>query len=1357
MMKLLSTVTLAILALTAAGAPSVAFGATSQRAPDAQPATQAAAPARILFLGLWDRAFEQMSRASAETGVSVRIKGIVHAETPGAIAAEMGELRFEQYDLVYVLQIDQMQAHALVDVLRRAKAAKPDLRVVQLDRRGSQQELIDEGLLEIDPQVRAYWRGFGMENLKRLLTYSRVKYLGEPGEIAEPVPAAAAGLYHPDAVSLFASWPDYAAWYAKRPGYRADRPLVAVFIQQDYIIYGNSQVYEALIRELEKRGINVAPMFGAMADLQRLVRECRPSLLLLQHHSGPEDAPGPDGTPFLEELGAPYLYSAGMMSGITVKEWRDDVRGIKMGGYGQLARHEFYGIIEPFLIGARGSSAYGFALDEPIPERVERLADRVQGWLRLQSTSVQDKKVAIIYFHKYLGKADIARPAPEMSHYFDPHASLLELLRAMSKAGYRVGPLPESTEALLELLKKSGRNIPSWAPGELHDLLANGDPILLSEADYVRWYTQKLSTTARAIVEKSHGPPPGEFMVTERGPTRYIVLPCIRLGNVVIGPQPDRGSIQDRDLVHSRTVPPPHNYLAFYFWLQEQFGAHALVHFGTHGSDFYLPGKEIFLSGDCFPDVIVGDMPNFYVWTIQNIGEAVIAKRRSYSVIVDHGVPPILAASRDAQADDLLELIDRFQAATAPAMKESIRRQLADGLRESPFLPEVRISLKPDELPTEAQVETISHYLRHVTTNNEIEGMHVLGVPPAPERALPFVVHIVARNTDLLKKLAQAAGDGDVQARAHQLLTELLINKASPADAAAAAGVSEAFVVQDLEEEILLARHAWDSLERTGDEITNLLAGLEGKYVPPGPGGDPIQRPDALPTGRNLYSLSPHEIPTRPAWDLACRMTDEFLAKFHAEHGRYPERLAFTMTGMETFRNMGVMEAQILYLLGIRPEWSPGKLLSGLRVIPRHQLGRPRVDVIMSVNGIYLKDFAPCVRVLDEAVRMAVACDEPDNPIRRHSRNIEAELRASGVNEDRASLLSQTRILGSEAGGAGARLVWFLPRSGTWQDRTEVLELWRAMRTHAYAGELWGEKLPELHDKVYAGTEGVITNWSDNLLGPLTNHHYPEETGGLAMSIQALTGKRPDISVFDLRQRDRATAIGLEDVLSLELRATAFNRDWIVGQMKHGYAGATQFMQLADNSFQWEAVREGAIWPGAWDRMVDVYVRDSLKLNIREFFDRHNPFAFQELTATLLETARKGYWVADSETVRELAIAHADSVARFGHGAGPYAGGNQKLHTMLATTLSRPGDEQLRKSYLEKVDLAEKARADIEAEDSPVAQHIAGQKMESTVDAPILDSRPTVRKWSLYLAAGAVMLGLILVGYRFRVGGPPAA
>lgn len=1319
---------------------------------------------RILFLGLWDRAFQQMAKASAETGIPVQMRGMTTADTPAGVQAAVAGQDYAAFDLIYVLQIDQVEAHALVDLLRNAKKTNPQLRVIQLDRRATQQELIDEGILEVSPQVTAYWRNFGMENLKRLLVYSQVTYLGGSGEILPPIPVASAGLYHPDATGFFATWADYCSWYRKRSGHQQERPLVAMFIQQDYVTYGNTHVYDALIRALESRQTDVAPMFGNTQELQAFLREYKPSLLVLQHHQGPEDTPPAGKKPFLEELGVPYLYAAGMMSNTTVKQWQEDVRGVRLAGYGQLSRHELYGIIEPFLIGAKGNSAYGFALDEPIPDRVNRVADRVKGWLALQQTSAADKKVAIIYFHKYLGKADVGRPAPEMSRYLDPHESLVKLLGAMSQAGYHIDPLPSSSQQLLDWMKKGGRNIPNWAAGEMEDLLRDGQPVLVPEKQYAQWYAQKLTPAQRAAVEKAHGPLPGKLMVTEKDDQQYIVIPCLRLGNVVLAPQPDRGTMQDNSLVHSRTEPPPHNYLAFYWWLQEQFGVQAMIHFGTHGSEFYLPGKEIFLSADCFPDTILGSIPNFDIWTIQNVGEAMIAKRRSCGVIVDHGVPPILAVSRDAQADSLLELTDRFAQATTAPVKAAIGGELTDTLRDSPFYAELKLDLADDEVLTADQIEDLSNYLRHVQANNVVQGMHVLGQAPPADKALPFVAHIVARNTDLLKKL-QAAGVGkDADEKAQQLLEALLVKNASAADAARELGLPEPLVMEQLAAEIALARKAWDGLGRTGDEITNLLAGLEGRYVPPGPGGDPLLRPDALPTGRNLYGLSPQQIPTRQAWNLAQRVTDGFLAKFKATHGRYPQKLAFSLTGMETFRDTGVMEAQILYLLGVRPEYSPGNLIAGLKVIPAEELKRPRIDVVISVGGIYLKDFPSTVKLLDEAVRLTAACQEEDNIVRQHSRKIREELAKTGVPASQAYDLSLARIFGVGPSSSGARLVWLLPRSGTWQERQEIVDVWREMRTHAYTGAVWGERLPDLHDRVYAGTEGVVANWSDNLLSPLTNHHYPEETGGLAMSVQWITGKRPEISIFDLRQRDNPGAIGLEEVLSLELRSVALNKEWIRGQMEHGYIGATQFMQITDDMFQWEAVREGAIWPGAWEKMVDVYVRDSLGLGLPGWFEKANPFAFQELTATLLEASRKGYWKADPATLRQLAVAHAESVAKFGHGAGPYAGGNQKLRSLLASTLNQPGDEPLVQAYQAKVEAAEKVGGAVKAQSrtdeavppSSANQTVTGRKMEQSVEQnqPPAPAETTGGPWLLYAAVVTVGLVLLLIGFRFKLGVP---
>lgn len=1300
--------------------------------------------AKVAFVGFHDRAVDSMAEASADVDLPLLLIPMYQGDTPVSTMREQGNLDFTKYDLIYVLDMSEAAAHLLGDKLRAAKKAKPALRIVQLDKRGRTDELVQDKIMEIDPQVTEYWRAYGPENLKRLLIYSKVKYLGGTGEVRPPLTPFKAGFFHPDAPRTFATWAEYDAWDKARPGFTAGRQSAAMFIQRDYIVYDNHAVYDAVTKELEGRGIRVISIFGTSRDMQRMLLECRPNIMLLQHHSGPEDVGESGEKPFLEKLGIPYLFCSGMVGAMTIDGWEGDIRGIKTGRwYGEMARHEYFGIIEPFLVGLRGRTAYGFSMDEPVMERVHRFGDRVEGWLRLQRTPDTDKKVAVIYFHHTLGKADIGRPAQEMSRYLDPIASLVKLLAEMKKAGYTVNNSPMTSEALLDLMKKSGRNVASWSPGDLDELVREGNPVLIPEKQYLKWYNDKLSPANRAIVEKAHGAAPGNLMVTEKAGAKYIVLPAIQLGNIVLAPQPDRGNLQDQALIHSRTVPPPHNYLAFYWWLQEGFHADAMIHFGTHGSEFYLPGKEIFLSGEDFPDIITGSMPNFDVWTVTNVGEALIAKRRSYAVIVDHLTPPILATARTQAAKTLGDLLNKVQGTTDGSVREGLLRELEAEVRTSSIASEAQVTLAGGQRITELQIDTLSTHISHLDQSTYQEGMHILGTPMPENREIAFVTQIVARNTDLLKKLATDPREAELKGR--EIIKSILIDHAAPPKDI------------DLKSELALARQVYDGLNGVGAEITNLFAGLDGKFVPTGPGGDPISRPDAIPTGRNIYGLSPAEIPSRQAWTLGQKLTDNFLASYRTKSGRYPTQLAFTMTGMETFRDMGVMEAQVLSLLGVKPEWNAGGSVVDLHLIPRAELNRPRIDVAMSVNSIYLKNFPQCLRLLDEAVRIAAAADEPDNAVRAHTLETRALLTSRGLPAARADELAGARVFGGAPGDNTARLIFLLPRSGTWQGSADILTLWRDTRTNIFTDTTWGESSKDVHDKVYSRTDAIISNWSDNLLGPLTNHHWTEETGGLALSVDSLTGKKVPVTVFDLRRKGDPSSSSLEETIALELRSLALNPDWIKGQMEHGYIGATQFMQIVDNTFRWNAVRDQATWNGAFDELMDIYVRDKLNLGLNLFFQSTNPHALQQIDAALLEAARKGYWKTDPATIRELATLYAESVAKNGADGGPYTGGNLSLRQYVAAALDKSTDAETKKAYLAKMDASETPSPTL----SPAGETVSGQRIVQTPTSASQPSPTTApaevthgsEQW-IYYTAGAAVLLLLVIGFRLKVGVP---
>ncbi|MFH2000057.1 MAG: cobaltochelatase subunit CobN [Planctomycetota bacterium] len=1156
--------------------------------------------------------------------------------------------------------------------------------------------------MEVDPEIKGYWKSFAEENLKRLLIYSSIRYLGAEGEIPPPIPVPKNGFYHPDATGYFTSWKAYLDWYKKTEHWKEGAPFVSIVVQQDYTVWsGASAIYDALTWELEKNGVNVAPIFGGQGSLQDFIKECKPSLLMLQHHSGPEDTPQAGKKSFLEEIDVPYMYSAGYLGSSSIEQWKQDVRGIEGGsGYNQLHRHEYHGIIEPTIAGARNPTGLGYAIEQPIPERIQRIVGRVKSWLSLRNKPEQDKKIAIIYFHKYLGKADIGLCcAGEMARYFDVHESLVEVIKGLKNHGYKIDKVPESSDEIISWMKKSGRNVASWAPGSLQELVEEGDPVLIPEKKYRTWFEQKLSPENKRMVIEKHGEPPGDFMVCEKGGERFIVLPVIKLGNVIMAPQPCVGDIQDKGLIQARKVPPPHNYLAFYWWLQDEFKADAVVHFGAFGSDLFLPGKEVFLSGDCFPDIVIGNMPNIYVWSTSCVGIGIIAKRRSYAVLIDHMVPPILTSGLSPEFVNLQDKVFQFNQVKGGLLKEEYRKTITTEARAIKLDEELRLGLGQEDLLTDTQIVLISDYSERLQEDNRPNKMHILGKVPPDGEAIPFVVHIVKTNSDLFEKLAEAGllkgplSDVVRSAEVCDWFEALLVKDAATGDFAKMLGTDKKFVTENLSGEISFAKTVWKNLQDSKQEIPRLFSALDGRFVPPGPGGTPIQRPDVLPTGRNMYGLDPDAIPTREAYEVGKLLTDKYLDEFLAKKGEYPRRVAFQMTGMETFLDMGVMEAQIMYMVGVRPKWGPTGTITGFEVIPSDELNRPRIDPFISIGGIYLKDFPSRLHMLDEAVRLANNVEEENNYLRSNSMEIEKYLLSIGTGKEPATELSCARIFGAPPGQSAVKLIWYIPRSGTWEERKDLLDVRRVLRTHVYTQDLWGENILKLHDRVIQDREVVFSNWGNNLYGPLTNHHYPEETGGLALECEMTGGRKPEIIIQDLRKKKQPRFMLLEDVLNMEMHSTFFNQEWIKGQMEHGYLGATQFMGLADHVFQWESVREGAVWPETWIKMGEIYIRDTYDLQIRDWFDKNNPHAFQEFVATMLEGCRKDYWSPSPDLMREMVTAYADSVARFGYSESAYTGGNEKLQALVVENLNAPGDQALIEKYKAEVAKTETAAA----------------------------------------------------------------
>lgn len=1236
------------------------------------------APMAVGFLGTWQRSMPLIDRAARETGLSV--KWLTSNEVIG------DEQALDDIGLLLVLNLDAKDIAGVSKALGRTKASNPSLAVVSLDKRDVHATLLKAGLLRSDPKVQRYWRANGLSNMKRLLNYVAATYLNRPGAIEPPVPMPDAGYYDPSRSEPFDDFATYRAFKIAQNRWADDRPVAVMMIQQSFWITEDTKVIDAQAAALEKRGINVAVVFADTHDrLNELIRAARPDVLIEDRHGGnwPKDA--------LESLDVPYLRPISML-GSTIDQWRQSPRGMAHRDVGLfMTVQESKSTIEPVVVGGLKASVQGFRVHEPIADRIERFADRTKKWLDLRAKKNADKRIAIIYYNKSLGKDDLLRGSPTGA-FLDGPESLIRFLPALKAKGYAVDPLPQTAAELLGWVKAKGRNIGPWARAELDQMVVAEEPVLIPLAKYEAWFNAKLSDLGRQAVLKHHGPPPGKLMVVNYNSSPHIVLPRIELGNILLAPQPERGEKQDDRLIHSRDVPPPHNYLAFYWWLEEEHKPDAVVHWGTHGTLELLPGKEAGLSADCWSDVCVGTLPVVNLWIMDNLGEATISRRRSYALLSDHMVPALVNAGLTDDLRQLHDDIDKFDGLEPGLLKEEFRKNVTAAAKTAGVMETLLIDAADRQL-SDDEIGHVAEYLHEVYESTTPTRLHVLGQPPPEQEILAYLVNILRRSfLDHLAAVCPVPKEEDrfegdkykwLRGKGEELLRTVLIENQSPA----------APMTPELENDLAKAREILTRLRDADQEIAGLLHGLDGGFLRPGPGPDPIRNPGCLPGGRNLYTLNPEEVPTRPSWEVAVKLIDDLLKQ------KQPRKVGIDLNGMNTMRDFGVTEAQAMYLMGVRPVWDENNLAVDVELIPHAELRRPRVDVLIAMGGMYKENFPTRVKLLDKAIRLASAADEPQNLVRQGSASLEARLIERGFASARARELASARIFGAKPGNmSGTGILHLVPRSGVWESADEIADVYIDHMSYAYTGDVWGEKIEGLYAEAVQGTDTMIRVWASNMTSPLSNHHAYEYLGGMNMALKKLTGRTPDALIADVRQADVGRMRRFEEVLATGFRAELLNRKWLTGMMEHDYAGAGHIAELTKNSFGWSVTRPGSVTRQLWNEIHAVYVKDKFDLGLSKWFDEVNPHARQEVLATLLEASRIGVWKTDDATRRNLAREFAESVIEHGDSAGLVSGGNVKLEREVDELLNAPGESplaELANSYRQELTKSSGVEAEI--------------------------------------------------------------
>jgi cobaltochelatase CobN len=1062
----------------------------------------------------------------------------------------------------------------------------------------------------------------------------------------EPAPLLRAGL----------SWPGQAAPDLDAVGryWQAGRPVAALVFYRALVQAGNLAPVDELIDALSARGLNVLPIHvaslkdtAAVATLERLFAQAPPDVVLnatafAVSEPGAVHRPGA-----IESSQAPVLQA--IFAGSEEAGWRAGTRGL---GPRDVAMHvalpELDGRILARAVSFKGRTRRD-ALTEadivtywPVPDRIDFTADLAAAWAGLRAKSPAERRVALVLANYPYRDGRIGNGVG-----LDTPASAAVILDALADAGYAMADRPrDGAELLARLLA---------GPTNDHGARDRQENESLSLADYSAFFATLPRAVRDAVTQRWGAPEADPFYRAGRLDCGRFAVPAIRLGHVAVAIQPARGyNIDPAASYHAPDLVPPHNYLAVYAWLRQAFRADAIVHLGKHGNLEWLPGKALALSADCFPEAVLGPLPHLYPFIVNDPGEGAQAKRRTQAVIIDHLTPPLTRAESYGPLKDLEALVDEYYEAAAidPRRVAHLGRQILEQAERTGIAWDCGIASGASQAEALARLDG---YLCELKELQIRDGLHIFGRAPRG-RLLTDLLAALARVPRGRGEAADAsltralAGDldlgfdpldcdmaapwrgprpaalgiveapwrstGDTVERLEVLAIDLIAGRC-----AADPAWSRATAVLDW-----IARSLRPAVEACGAaEISGLLAGLDGRFVSPGPSGAPTRgRPDVLPTGRNFYSLDTRAVPTPAAWHLGWQSANLLLERHAQDHGDWPRHVALSAWGTSNMRTGGDDIAQALALMGARPIWdNASRRVTGFEIMPLSVLARPRVDVTLRVSGFFRDAFANLIDLFDSAARAIAALDESesDNPLAARARTERAALMASGVSAEEAARRAGYRVFGSKPGAYGAGLQALIDEGG-WTDRGDFAAAYLAWGGYAYGAGAEGTAARADLETRLAQVEAVLHNQDNREHDLLDSDDYYQFEGGLAAAIAHIRGAAPTVYHNDHSRPERPRIRTLEEEIARVVRARAANPKWIAGAMRHGYKGAFEIAATVDYLFAFAATTN-AVPDHHFEALYDAYLGDPA---VRDFMAEHNPAALTETARRFQEAQRRGLW-----------------------------------------------------------------------------------------------------------------------------------
>ncbi|UGV40790.1 cobaltochelatase subunit CobN [Methanococcoides orientis] len=1200
---------------------------------------------------------------------------------------------------------------------------------------------------------------FLKENAENFLVYLAKNYsskttLTSSWTYAEPI-LLPQGIYHPDTDAYWFDTPeDYFEWYQNDSNgehfiYDPTKPTVGIWFHKSDYKDGNTEVVDALIRDLESKDCNVIAGFDTFHDISGFycdgngtpLVQCMISLKSFGLDVGEEEGYGHDE---LTNLNVPVL--KGMVADPSSGDPADANRGISnQEATRKTVLPNIDGMFEYIVLGHQEKISWGVYEYVPNAAQIDWMANRSIEWAELKRSDDGDKKVAVIYYNYPPGKDSIG------ASYLDSMASIMNLLDKMNESGYYLTDTPENTTDLLDKVKKQGINVGSWAPGVLDEMVENRTEWgvqLIPVETYHQWFEQEIPENLRTQVINEWGEPWSEdftedkmFMIWENESGRYIVIPTVQCGNVWLMPQPARGMTQnDNVLYHSSLVPPPHQYIAFYLWLNDDWDADAVIHLGTHGTHEWLPGLAYGMNrtADWAP-LLLQDMPNIYPYIVANVGEGLTAEYRGNALIIDHLTPTLERGGLHAEMADLSSNIQTYY---DPGMADEVRvgyrltiiNQMVDlNLHEDLNVDEATLELyRTNDTQFQLFLKNVLHeYLEEISEENIPYGFHVLGeVPPmnasGPEGDQMSAMVRAMLGSSFQNNVAGAFYYNEAEypmgiplndTKIDLMVWEVVTNGNSPANAQDLVyGLNNSSITSDLERGILYK----DNLIASADELDRVISALDAGFVPAGPGRDPIQNPDSIPTGRNFYGVDSRLYPSEVTWELGSLLAQSMLEDYYEKHGTYPEKVSFSRFGVEFIRDHGTLEAEVLYLLGVKPVWDETskqvvslELMNESELLPNYDPsmpGRPRIDIVYTTAG--MRDaFPDKIKMIDEAVRMAneAPAGNYTNYVNQSTQNVKQALIDAGYDEETASQLSTMRCFAVRDGTYEIGVANAIGASGTWDNEATIAELYLNKMGYGYGTDIWGYQSSDLLTENLRNVGASVHSDSSNLYDTLDNDDVFQYFGGLNLATRHVSGETPEMYISDTRNPAESGMVTMKEYLDKNLRSRYYNQEWIEGMQASGYAGGKMFSEFVENLWGWEVTNPELVDDSDWEMVYEKFINDP---EMQEWFQENNPDAYQSMTGRMLEVIRKDYMDDPSdEMFQNLMKEYVESVVENGVSCCHHTCGNPMLNSYVVEGLmSVPGvvSEETLAEFIKKIEEANQAKLEMPSESSPKSSSSSG-------------------------------------------------